>query len=100
MTARADDAERRLAAIELRFAGIHILLVDARRWLTDSLMSGDNAHLECTSEAAARDRLLNALEHAHASAGEDAILPVSSADQEGVVPASLAAWVTWVAMAF
>jgi hypothetical protein len=71
MTARADDAERRLAAIELRLAGIDILLVDARRWLNESLMSGENAHLEGTSEAVAHNRLLNALEHADASAGED-----------------------------
>jgi hypothetical protein len=100
MTARADEAERRLAAIELRLEGIDVLLADARRWLLDSLMAGERARPLTTSEAAARDRLLNAVEQSGASIAADAILPPSSGDQESVGLASLAAWVNWVAMAF
>ncbi|MFZ0130816.1 MAG: hypothetical protein WAL77_15480 [Candidatus Dormiibacterota bacterium] len=100
MTARADEAERRLAAIEHRLEGIDILLEDARRWLLDSLMAGERDRLLTPSEAATRDRLLNAVEQSGASITADAILPPSSADQESVGLASLAAWVNWVAMAF
>jgi hypothetical protein len=100
MTARADEAERRLAAIDLRLDGIDILLADARRWLIDSLMAGEHARLRTTSEAAARDRLLNALEHSGLSLAAEATLPLSSGDQQGDELASLAAWVNWVAMAF
>jgi len=100
MTARADEAERRLAAIDLRLDGIDILLADARRWLLDSLMAGERARPLTTSEAAARDRLLNALEQSDASGAADAALPLSSGDQESVELASLASWVNWVAMAF
>jgi hypothetical protein len=100
MTARADEAERRLAAIDLRLDGIDILLADARRWLLDSLMTGERARPLTTSEAAARDRLLNAVEQSGASIAADAIRPPSSGDQESVGLASLAAWVNWVAMAF
>ena len=100
MTARADEAERRLAAIELRLEGIDSFIADARRWLLDSLMAGERARLRTPSEAAARDRMLNALEQSDTSIAADAILPPSSGDQEGVGLASLAAWVNWVAMAF
>jgi hypothetical protein len=100
MTARADEAERRLAAIEQRLEGIDILLEDARRWLLDSLMAGERDRPLTTSEAEARDRLLKAAEQSGASIAADAILPPSSGDQESVGLASLAAWVNWVAMAF
>ena len=100
MTARADEAERRLAAIEHRLEGIDTLLEDARRWLLDSLMAGERDRLLTPSEAATRDRLLNALEQSGASITTDALLPPSSGDQESVGLASLAAWVNWVAMAF
>ena len=100
MTARADEAERRLAAIELRLEGIDILLEDARRWLLDSLRTGERDRLLTPSEAATRDRLLNAMEQSGASITVDAILPPSSGDQESVELASLAGWVNWVAMAF
>jgi hypothetical protein len=100
MTARADEAERRLAAIELRLDGIDTLLADSRRWLLGSLMTGERERLLTTSEAATRDRLLNALEQSDASIAADAMLPSSSGDQESVGLASLAAWVNWVAMAF
>jgi hypothetical protein len=100
MTARADEAERRLAAIELRLEGIDIFIADARRWLVDSLMTGERERPLTTSEAAARDRLLNAVEQSDASIAADAILPASSGDQDSVGLASLAGWVNWVAMAF
>jgi len=100
MTARADEAERRLAAIELRLEGIDILLEDARRWLLDSLMAGERDRLLTPSEAAMRDRLLNAVERSGASISADAILPPLSGDHASVELASLAAWVNWVAMAF
>ena len=100
MTARADEAERRLAAIEHRLEGIDILLEDARRWLLDSLMAGERDRLLTPSESATRDRLLNAMEQSGASITADAILPPSSGYQESVELASLAAWVNWVAMAF
>jgi hypothetical protein len=100
MTARADEAERRLAAIELRLEGIDVFVADARRWLIDSLRTGERERPLTTSEAEARDRLLKAAEQSGASIAADAILPPSSADQENVVLASLAAWVNWVAMAF
>ena len=100
MTARADEAERRLAAIELRLEGIDIFIADARRWLVDSLRTGERERPLTTSEAEARDRLLKAAEQSGASIAADAILPPSSADQENVGLASLAVWVNWVAMAF
>jgi hypothetical protein len=100
MTARADEAERRLAAIELRLEGIDIFIADARRWLVDSLMTGERERPLTASEAAARDRLLNAVEQSGASITADAILPPLSGDQVSVELASLAAWVNWVAMAF
>jgi hypothetical protein len=100
MTARADEAERRLAAIELRLEGIDVFVADARRWLIDSLRTGERERPLTTSEAEARDRLLKAAEQSGASIAADAILPPSSADQENVGLASLAAWVNWVAMAF
>ena len=52
MTARADEAERRLAAIELRLEGIDIFVADARRWLVDSLTAGERDRPLTTSEAA------------------------------------------------
>ena len=100
MTARADEAERRLAAIELRLEGIDNFIADARRWLVDSLRTGERERPLTTSEAEARDRLLKAAEQSGASIAADAILPSSSADPENVGLASLAAWVNWVAMAF
>ena len=100
MTARADEAERRLAVIELRLEGIDVFVADARRWLIDSLRTGERERPLTTSEAAARDRLVKAAEQSGASIAADAILPPSSADQENVGLASLAAWVNWVAMAF
>jgi len=100
MTARADEAERRLAAIELRLEGIDILLEDARRWLLDSLMAGERDRLLTPSGAAMRDRLLNAAEQSAASVVADSIVPPSYGDHESVELASLAAWVNWVAMAF
>jgi hypothetical protein len=100
MTPRADEAERRLAAIELRLEGIDILLEDARRWLLDSLMAGERDRLLTPSDAAMRDRLLNAVEQSGAYITADAILPPLSGDQASVELASLAAWVNWVAMAF
>ena len=100
MTARADEAERRLAAIELRLEGIDGFVADARRWLIDSLRTGERERPLTTSEAEARDRLFKAAERSEASIAADAILPPSSADQENVGLASLAAWVNWVAMAF
>jgi hypothetical protein len=100
MTARADEAERRLAAIELRLEGIDVFVADARRWLIDSLRTGERERPLTTSEAAARDRLLNAVEQSDASIAADAMLPSSSGDPESVGLASLAAWVNWVAMAF
>ena len=100
MTARADEAERRLAAIELRLEGIDSFIADARRWLLDSLMAGARDRPLTTSEAAARDRLLNAAEKSHAFVAADAVVPPSYGDQESVELASLAAWVNWVAMAF
>ena len=100
MTARADEAERRLAAIEVRLEGIDVFVADARRWLIDSLRTGERERPLTTSEAAARGRLLKAAEQSAASIAADAILPPSSADQESVELASLAAWVNWVAMAF
>jgi hypothetical protein len=100
MTARADEAERRLAAIELRLEGIDSFIADARRWLLDSLMAGERDRLLTPSEAAMRDRLLNTVEQSGASITADAILPPSSGDHASVELASLAAWVNWVAMAF
>ena len=100
MTARAEEAERRLAVIELRLEGIDVFVADARRWLIDSLRMGERERPLTTSEAEARDRLLKAAEQSGASTAADAILPPSSADQENVGLASLAAWVNWVAMAF
>jgi|GEM_PF-3500503 len=100
MTARADELERRVAAVELRLAAIDVTLDDVRRWLIETLTSSEHARLGGTSEAEAQKRLLNALEHSAVSAAADAILPVSSGDQEVVGPASLAAWVNWVAIAF
>lgn len=100
MTARADELERRVAAVELRLAAIDVTLDDVRRWLIETLTSSEHARLGGTSEAEAQKRLLNALEHSAASAAADAILPVSSGDQEVVALASLAAWVNWVAIAF
>ena len=100
MTARAEEAERRLAAIELRLEGIDVFVADARRWLIDSLRMGERERPLTTSEAEARDRLLKAAEQSGASIAADAILPPSSADQENVGLASLAVWVNWVAMAF
>ena len=100
MTARADEAERRLAAIELRLEGIDSFIADARRWLVDSLRTGERERPLTTSEAEARDRLLNAVEQSGASITADAMLPPSSGDQQGHELASLAAWVNWVAMAF
>ena len=100
MTARADEAERRLAAIELRLEGIDSFIADARRWLVDSLVAGERERPLTTSEAEARDRLLKAAEHSAASVVADAIVPPSYGDQESVELASLAAWVNWVAMAF
>ena len=100
MTARADEAERRLAAIELRLEGIDVFVADARRWLIDSLRTGECERPLTTSEAEARYRLLKAAEQSGASIAADAILQPSSGDQESVGLASLAAWVNWVAMAF
>jgi len=100
MTARADEAERRLAAIELRLEGIDSFIEDARRWLVDSLRTGARERPLTTSEAEARDRLLKAAEHSAASVVAGAILPASYGDQESFELASLAAWVNWVAMAF
>ena len=100
MTARAEEAERRLAVIELRLEGIDVFVADARRWLIDSLRMGERERPLTTSEAEARDRLLKAAEQSGASTAADAILPPSSADQENVGLASLAVWVNWVAMAF
>jgi len=100
MTARADEAERRLAAIELRLEGIDVFVEDARRWLIDSLRTGERDRPFTTSEAAARDRLLNAAEQSAASVAADGFVPPSYGDQESVELASLAAWVNWVAMAF
>jgi hypothetical protein len=100
MTARADDAERRLAAIELRLEGIDAFVAGARRWLIDSLRTGQRERPLTTSEADARDRLLKAAEHSAASVVADAIVPPSYGDQESVELASLAAWVNWLAMAF
>ena len=100
MTARAEEAERRLAVIELRLEGIDVFVADARRWLIDSLRMGERERPLTTSEAEARDRLLKAAEQSGASIAADAILPPSSADQENVGLASLAVWVNWVAMAF
>ena len=100
MTARADEAERRLAAIELRLEGIDSFIADARRWLVDSLVAGERDRPLTTPEAAARDRLLNAAEQSAASVVADAIVPPSYGDQESVELASLAAWVNWAAMAF
>jgi hypothetical protein len=100
MTARADEAERRLAAIELRLEGIDAFVADARRWLIDSLRTGEREPPLTTSEAEARYRLLKAAEQSGASIAADAILQPSSGDQESVGLASLAAWVNWVAMAF
>jgi hypothetical protein len=100
MTARADDAERRLAAIELRLEGIDTFVADARRWLIDSLRASERERPLTTSEAEARDRLITAVEHSAASVVADAITPPSYGDQESFVLASLAAWVNWVAMAF
>jgi hypothetical protein len=67
MTARADEAERRLAAIELRLEGIDVFVADARRWLIDSLRTGEPERPLTTSEAEARDRLLKAAEQSGAS---------------------------------
>ena len=100
MTARAEEAERRLAVIELRLEGIDVFVADGRRWLIDSLRTGERERPLTTSEAEARDRLLKAAEQSGASTAADAILPPSSADQENVGLASLAVWVNWVAMAF
>src|ERR1039457_855067 len=100
MTARADEAERRLGAIELRLEGIDSFIADARRWLVDSLRTGERERPLTTSEAEARDRLLKAAEHSAASVFADAIVPTSYCDQESVELASLAAWVNWVAVAF
>jgi hypothetical protein len=100
MTARADEAERRLAAIELRLEGVDSFIADARRWLVDSLRTGERERPLTTSEAEARDRLLKAAEQSGASIAADAILPPSSSDEENVGLASLAAWVNWVTMAF
>src|ERR1039457_1885848 len=100
MTARADEAERRLAAIELRLEGIDSFIADARRWLIDSLTTGERERPLTTSEAERRDRLLTAAEHSAASVVADAIVPPSYSDEESVELASLAAWVNWVAMAF
>jgi hypothetical protein len=100
MTARADELERRVAAIELRLAAIDVTVDDVRRWLIEMLTSGEYARLGGTSEAEAQKRLLNALKHSAASTAADLILPVSSGEQEVVGLASLAAWVNWVAMAF
>jgi hypothetical protein len=100
MTARADEAERRLVAIELRLEGIDSFIADARRWLVDSLVAGERDRPLTTPEAAARDRLLNAAEQSAASVVADAIVPPSYGDQESVELASLAAWVNWAAMAF
>jgi hypothetical protein len=100
MTARADEAERRLAAIELRLEGIDAFVEDARRWLIDSLRTGERERPLTTSEAEARDRLLNAAEQSGASIAADAIVPPSYGAQESVELAPLAAWVNWVAMAF
>lgn len=100
MTARADELERRVAAVELRLGSIDVTLDDVRRWLIETLTSSEHARGGGTSEAEAQKRLLNALEHSAASAAADAILPVSSGDQGVVGLASLAAWVKWVAMAF
>ena len=63
MTARADEAERRLTAIELRLEGIDSLIADVRRWLLDSLRTGERERPLTPPEAEARDRLLNAAEH-------------------------------------
>jgi hypothetical protein len=100
MTARADEMERRVSAVELRLAAIDVLLDDVRRWLIETLTSSEHARRRGTSEGEAQNRLLNALEHSAASAAADTILPVSSGDQEVVGLASLAAWVNWAAMAF
>ena len=80
--------------------GSTVFVADARRWLIDSLRTGERERPLTTSEAEARDRLLKAAEQSGASIAADAILPPSSADQENVGLASLAAWVNWVAMAF
>jgi hypothetical protein len=100
MTARADDAERRLAAIELRLEGIDAFVADARRWLIDSLRTGERERPFTTSETEARDRLLTAAEHPSASVVADAIVPPSYGYEESVGLPSLAAWVNWVAVAF
>ncbi len=100
MTARADDAERRLAGIELRLEGIDAFVADARRWLIDSLRTGERDRPLTTSEAAARDRLLNAAVQSDASVAADAIVPPTYGDHESVELTALAAWVNWVAMAF
>jgi hypothetical protein len=89
-----------VAAIELRLEGIDVFVADARRWLIDGLRTGERERPLTTSEAEARDRLLKAAERSGASIAADAILPPSSADQENVGLAPLAAWVNWVAMAF
>jgi hypothetical protein len=100
MTARADEAERRLAAIELRLEGIDVFVADARRWLIDSLRTGERRRPLTTSEAEARDRLLNAAEHSAAPVVADAIVAASLGDRESFELGSLSAWVNWVAMAF
>jgi hypothetical protein len=100
VTARADEAERRLAAIELRLEGIDSFIADARRWLIESLRTGARERPLTTYEAEARDRLLTAAEQSGASVAPEGILRPSSGDQENVELASLAAWVNWAAMAF